>query len=97
MHLAPAVIRAHICIGYERNDKVSIGKVRGNALLPLASHLDAFIIPDIIAAAVHIADYGQNSVIIRVRIAYKYVRLVTLVGLEILKIAHNSLLLTEEL
>ena len=71
--------------------------MRGYALLPLAADLDALVIPDVISAAMHVADDGQDRVVIRVRIAYKYVRLIALVWLEILKIAHNSLLLTEEL
>jgi hypothetical protein len=76
---------------------VRVCKVRGNTLLPLAADLNAFVIPDVISAAMHVADNGQDRIVIRMRIAYKYVRLITLVGLEILKIAHNSLLLTEEL
>ena len=97
MHLAPAVIRAHVSVGNECNDKVRIGKVRGYALLPLAADLYPLVIPDVIATAMHIADYGQNDIVVSMRIAYKYVWLVTLIGFEILKIAHVFLLPTEEL
>ena len=92
MHLAAAVIRAHIGVGYERNDKMRIGKVRGYALLPLAADLYPLVVPYIIASAVHIADDGQNGIIVGMRIAYEYVRFIALVGLKVLKVAHNSLL-----
>ena len=91
MHLAAAVIRAHIGVGDKRNDKVGVGKVRGNALLPLAAYLYPLIVPDVIAAAVHIRDYRQHGLVVCVSIAYENVRFIALVWLKVLKILHNYL------
>ena len=88
VHLTAAIIRAHVGIRDKRHDQMRIGKVRGYALLPLAADLDALIVPDVVAAAVHVAQNGQHLVVVGVCVADENIRFIALVGLKIHKFAH---------
>ena len=90
MHLTAAVIGLYVGIGYERDDKVRLNQMRGDALLPLAADFDALVIPDVIAPAVQVLDDGQHLVRVGVGIAYENIRLGALIGLEIFYRIHGG-------
>ena len=83
VHLAAAVVGAHVAVGDEGNDELRAGQVAGDALRPLAADLDALVVPDPVAAVVHMRNDAHHRFGIRMGIAYEYVGLVALIGFEI--------------
>ena len=82
VQLLAAVVRGEVRRRDERQHEVRAVQVRRDALRPLAAGVDALVVPDAVAAVVHIADDLQHRVRVGMGVADENIRLAAFIGFE---------------